>query len=97
MTYVCRETRFLIAELMQVRKVKIFNNATLENFKYIPEELIKTFTSDNRKKFSGLEEKLGIKTYFANLYHLIILFILFTIYLVLFDFSLFTPYTKIPD
>jgi len=42
-------------------------------------------------------EKLGIKTYFANSYHLIILFILFTIYLVLLDFSLFTPYTKIPD
>jgi len=56
MTYVCRKTRFLIAELMQVKKVKIFNNTTLENFKYIPEELIKTFTSDNGKEFSGFKE-----------------------------------------
>jgi len=72
MTYVCRKTRFLIAELMLDRKAKTFNNATLENFKYIPEELIKTFTSDNGKEFSGfkeLEEKLEIKTYFANPYH----------------------------
>ena len=72
MTYVCRKTRLLIAELMPDRKAKTFNNATLENFKYIPKELIKTFTSDNGKEFSGfkeLEEKLGIKTYFANPYH----------------------------
>ena len=72
MTYVCRKTRFLIAELMPDRKAKTFNNATLENFKYIPKELIKTFTSDNGKEFSGfkeLEEKLEIKTYFANPYH----------------------------
>ena len=57
---------------MQVKKVKIFNNTTLENFKYIPKELVKTFTSDNGKEFSRfkeLEEKLEVKTYFANPYH----------------------------
>ena len=72
MTYVCRKTRFLIAELMPDRKAKTFNNATLENFKYIPKKLIKTFTSDNGKEFSGfkeLEDRLGINTYFANPYH----------------------------
>lgn len=72
MTYVCRKTRYLIAELMPDRKAKTFNAATLENFKYIPEKYIKTFTSDNGKEFSGfkeLEKELGIKTYFANPYH----------------------------
>lgn len=72
MTYVCRKTRFLIAELMPDRKAGTFNKATLENFKYIPEKLVKTFTSDNGKEFSRfkeLEEKLEIKTYFANPYH----------------------------
>ncbi len=72
MTYVCRKTRFLIGELMPDRKAKTFNSATLENFKYIPKELVKTFTSDNGKEFSRfkeLEEKLKIKTYFANPYH----------------------------
>jgi len=72
MTYVCRKTRFLIAELMPDRKAETFNRATLENFKYIPKKLVKTFTSDNGKEFSGfkeLEEELEIKTYFANPYH----------------------------
>jgi IS30 family transposase len=72
MTYVCRKTRFLIAELMPDRKAKTFNEATLENFKYIPKEYTKTFTSDNGKEFSGfkeLEKELGINTYFANPYH----------------------------
>lgn len=72
MTYVCRKTRFLIAELMPNRKAGTFNEATIENFKYIPKEYIKTFTSDNGKEFSGfkeLEKELGIKAYFANPYH----------------------------
>ena len=41
MTYVCRKTRFLIAELMPNRKAGTFNEATIENFKYIPKEYIK--------------------------------------------------------
>jgi IS30 family transposase len=72
MTYVCRKTRFLIAEPMPDRKARTFNKVTLEIFKYIPSELLKTFTSDNGKEFSKfkeLEEKLEIKTYFANPYH----------------------------
>lgn len=67
-----RKTRYLIAELMPDRKAKTFTEATLENFKYIPEEYIKTFTSDNGKEFSGfkeLEKELGRKTYFASPYH----------------------------
>ena len=72
MTYVCRKTRFLIAELMPDRKAKTFNEATIENFKYIPKEYIKTFTSDNGKEFSGfkeLEKELEVEAYFANPYH----------------------------
>lgn len=72
MTYVCRKSRFLIAELMKDRKAKTFNQATIENFKYIPNELIKTFTSDNGKEFSKfkeLEKELGVSCYFANPYH----------------------------
>jgi IS30 family transposase len=71
-TYVCRMTRFLIAELIPDRKAETFNKATIENFKYIPREYIKTFTSDNGKEFSKfkeLEKELGVNTYFANPYH----------------------------
>ena len=72
MTYVCRKSRFLIAELMADRKAATFNQETIENFKYIPPEYVRTFTSDNGKEFSGfkeLEKKLEIDTYFANPYH----------------------------
>ena len=72
MTYVCRKTRFLLAELMSNRTAKTFNEATIENFKYIPKNYIKTFTSDNGKEFSKfkeLEKELGVKAYFANPYH----------------------------
>ena len=72
MTYVCRKSRFLIAELMEDRKAHTFNQATIENFKYIPRKVIKTFTSDNGKEFSKfkeLEEKLKVTCYFANPYH----------------------------
>ncbi|UUV19014.1 IS30 family transposase [Fusobacteria bacterium ZRK30] len=72
MTYVDRKSRYLVAELMINRKSDTFNEATIENFKYIPKEYIKTFTSDNGKEFSKfkeLEEALGIKAYFANPYH----------------------------
>ena len=72
MTYVCRKSRFLIAELMEDRKAATFNHATIESFKYIPSEVIKTFTSDNGKEFSRfkkLEEKLEVSCYFANPYH----------------------------
>ena len=72
MTYVCRKSRFLIAELMEDRKADTFNQATIESFRYIPSEIAKTFTSDNGKEFSKfkeLEEKLGVACYFANPYH----------------------------
>lgn len=72
MTYVCRKSRFLIAELMIDRKANTFNQATIESFKYLPEDLPKTFTSDNGKEFSKfkeLEKKLRVKCYFANPYH----------------------------
>ena len=72
LTYVCRKSRFLVAELMQDRRSITFNHATIENFKYFPSHLLKTFTSDNGKEFSNfkeLEKKLGVKCYFANPYH----------------------------
>jgi len=72
MTYVCRKSRFLIAELIPDKKAATFNSATIENFKYIPSKYVRTFTSDNGKEFSGfkeLEEKLKVETYFANPYH----------------------------
>lgn len=72
MTYVCRKSRYLIAELMPNRKAGTFNQATISNFKYFPLKHIKTFTSDNGKEFSRfkeLEENLRVKCYFANPYH----------------------------
>ncbi|WP_319370836.1 IS30 family transposase [uncultured Ilyobacter sp.] len=72
MTYVCRKSRYLIAELMPDRRSSTFNQATIDNFKYIPSKYVKTFTSDNGKEFSNfkeLEDKLGVESYFANPYH----------------------------
>lgn len=72
MTYVCRKSRFLIAELMVDRKANTFNKATIENFKYISPGVAKTFTSDNGKEFSRfkeLEKELKVSCYFANPYH----------------------------
>ncbi len=68
MTYVCRKPRFLIAELMTDRKAATFNQVMIENFKYIPPEYVRTFTSDNGKEFSGFKE-LEVESYFANPYH----------------------------
>jgi len=72
MTHVCRKSRLLIVELMNDRKASSFNQATLENFKYIPQQLLKTFTFDNGKEFSRfkeIEDRLGVTCYFANPYH----------------------------
>jgi len=72
MTYVCRKSRLLIAELMENRKANTFNKVTIENFKYIPNKLVKTFTSDNGKEFSKfkeLEKELKVSCYFSNPYH----------------------------
>lgn len=72
MTYVCRKSRFLIAELMEDRKAGTFNQATIESFKYFFHGLAKTFTSDNGKEFSKfkeLEKELAVSCYFANPYH----------------------------
>ena len=72
MTCVCFKFRLLIAELMKYRKASTFNHFTIENFKYIPNKLIKTFTSDNSKEFSKfkeLEKELKVSCYFTNLYN----------------------------
>ena len=57
---------------MENRKASTFNQATIENFKYIPNHLVKTFTSENGKEFSKfkeLEKELKVSCYFANPYH----------------------------
>lgn len=69
MTYVARKSRYLIAELMVDRKSETFNKSTIENFKYIPKEYIKTFTSDNGKEFSKfkeLEKELAMKSFYIT-------------------------------
>ncbi len=40
-TYISRKSRFLLAELMEDRKLITFNQNTLENFKYISNEYIR--------------------------------------------------------
>ncbi len=72
MTHVCRKSRFLIAELMEDRKASTFSQATIENFKNFPKNIVKTFTSDNGKEFSkfkDIEVELKARFYFANPYH----------------------------
>ncbi|GLI57408.1 hypothetical protein PM10SUCC1_29220 [Propionigenium maris DSM 9537] len=50
MTRICRKLRFLITELMKDRKATPFTQATIENFKYRPKWVVKTFTSNNGKE-----------------------------------------------
>ncbi len=72
MTYVDRESGYGFDELMTDKKASTFNRATIEVFKVIPSKFIKTFTSDNGKKFAGfkeLEKELNVECYFANPYH----------------------------
>ena len=72
MTYVCRKLRLLIVELMKDRKASTFNHFTIENYKYIPKKLIKTFTSDSGEEFSKFKEhkkELKVNSYFANSYN----------------------------
>ena len=72
LTCVDRVSRFLIASLMPDRKAETFTNALIEDFKGMPLEKRKTFTSDNGKEFSRFkeyEEALGMNNYFANPYH----------------------------
>ncbi|WP_211231294.1 hypothetical protein [Halonatronum saccharophilum] len=45
----------------------------IDLFEGTPQEFVKTFTSDNGKKFAKfkeLEKNLGIKNYFAHPYYL---------------------------
>ena len=72
LTCVDRVSRFLIASLMPNRKAETFTNALIHEFKGIPLDKRKTFTSDNGKelsKFKNYEEALGMNNYFANPYH----------------------------
>lgn len=71
-TYVDRKSRYLFADIMPDRKASTTNRATIEMFSAIPNNILKTFTSDNGKefaKFKELEKQLNVKNYFANPYH----------------------------
>ena len=67
-TYVDIKSRFLIAGIIPNRKAVILMKKTIDIFKDIPSSAIKTFTSDNGKKFTKFED-LEVTAYFANPYH----------------------------
>ena len=66
-----KASKFLVAGLGRDKSMKELNKVTINLFKDINKEQIKTFTCDNGKKFSGheeLSEILSASFYFANPY-----------------------------
>lgn len=69
-TFADKQSKYLIAQLMQDKTAQSLNRATIKSFKATKHLL--TFTFDNGAEFSGhekLSEKLKVKCYFANPYH----------------------------
>lgn len=67
-TYVDRYSRFLVIGKMRDRTADSLVKSTVEGFRNIPLEKIKSFTSDNGQEFSKfkeLEKTFEIKQYFA--------------------------------
>ena len=70
-TFVERKSRYLIAQVMENRKSATFNLHCFKAFEHISNKLIKTFTVDRGKEFTGyneIEKKLNIDVYFADPY-----------------------------
>ena len=70
-THVDKASKFLVAALGKDKSMKELNKVTINLFKDIEKEQIKTFTCDNGKEFSGHEELskvLSASFYFANPY-----------------------------
>jgi len=70
-THVERRSRYLVAGLAKDGQAKTFNEATIRVFSSVPRVLRHTMTADNGSEFTQfktLEQKLGVKVYFANPY-----------------------------
>ncbi len=70
-THVERKSRLTLCVKLESKSAADYNAATIRIFKKITDNNIKTMTVDNGKEFAGfkyLEEKLGIKVYFAHPY-----------------------------
>ncbi|WP_218080470.1 IS30 family transposase [Anthocerotibacter panamensis] len=71
-THVDKASRYLIAELAPDKTVASLNRVTKKAFKEVPQEKLKTLTSDNGKEFAGhvwLAAILHVCWYFARPYH----------------------------
>lgn len=69
-TFVDKQSKFLIAQLIEDKSSQLMNKACIEIFRGVIH--LKTFTFDNGKEFAGheeLKERLGVDCYFANPYH----------------------------
>lgn len=55
-TFVERKSRFLIAQVMENRKSSTFNQHCFNAFSNVPKQLVKTFTVDRGKEFTGYNE-----------------------------------------
>ena len=70
-TFVERKNRYLIAQVMDNRKSTTFNLICFKVFEPISNKLIKTFSVDRGKEFTGyneIEKTLNIDVYFAGPY-----------------------------
>ena len=68
-THVERVSGYLVAFYLSDRKDKIFNKATVDAFKSIPDNIKKSFTVDNGKEFSHHEElalETNMRVYFCD-------------------------------
>lgn len=70
-THVERRSRYLVAGLAADGQAQTYNQSTIRLFGSVPRCLRHTMTTDNGKEFTqfkALQEKLGLKVYFANPY-----------------------------
>ena len=70
-THVERKSRYLIARRIDDKRAETFARRTLAGFDGIPQKLCRTMTCDNGTEFATfkrIEDRLGIKVYFADPY-----------------------------
>lgn len=71
-TYVERKARYTAAVKVIRKSADIVTFMTIDTMKKLPSEKVKTITFDNGREFAGfkeLEQKLNMKSYFAQPYH----------------------------
>ena len=70
-THVERKSRYLLVSKLKDKRACTYTQRTVSVFRRIPDKYLKTMTVDNGKEFSKfkhIEDKVGVKVYFADPY-----------------------------